>query len=517
MTNNPAALRSLVVYAVILPLAIILGYLLTSPLDKPTVIALVIFATLLLLPLLLRWYHTWMIVFWNMSITFIYMPGLLPAWMPLACIGFVIAIGHYILNRERHFLSASSVSISLICLGLVVAITAKFRGGLGFNTLGDESIGGKRYLFLWVAIIGYFVLISQPIAPRKRKLYTTLFLLGGVTAVMSELGSHLGPLANLLNIFFPGTVADNTGPTAPMGFENLERFGGLAAAALAILFVLMARYGIEGILNMRKIWRLIFFVLGIVATAFGGYRGMIVMLGLTLIFLFCFEGLLRSRLMPVAVLGIIFVVAIVICFSDQFPLPVQRCLAIFPVKISYVARISAESSSTWRIDMWQGLLPQIPHYLLFGKGLTFDANDMAMYAMLGNQQVMGQAGGALALAGDYHNGPLSVIIPFGIWGVITFLWFLWASIKVLWANFRYGDPELHKTNTFLLSYFLAKSVFFLFVFGGFYSDLFVFTGLIGFSISLNGGVARRVLKEERPPVVFNRFRPLPMGKPVAST
>jgi hypothetical protein len=142
---------------------------------------------------------------------------------------------------------------------------------------------------------------------------------------------------------------------------------------------------------------------------------------------------------------------------------------------------------------------------------------MAMYLSLGNQQAMGEVGGGLALAGDYHNGPLSLIIPFGIWGVITFLWFLAASIKVLWANYKYGAPELHKTNTFLLSYFIAKSIFFLFVFGGFYGDLGAFVGLVGFAISLNGGVAKPVLVEERPRVVFNRFRPLPMGKPVASS
>jgi len=521
MTNNPAAIRSLVVYAIILPLAIILGYLLTTPLDKSTVITLVVLAMLLILPLLLRSYHVWLIVVWNTTISFVFMPGMLLAWMPLACVGFAIAIGHYILNRERHFLSAPAVSISLICLGVIVAVTAKFRGGLGFNVLGDEAIGGKRYLWIWVAIVGYFVLISQPIAPRKRLLYTTLFLIGGWTNAVLQIGPHLGPLAGVLNIFFPGTTS-TAGPTAfvpGVAFyqDNMERFGGLAAASMAIIFALVARYGLEGTLNLRKIWRPIVLVGGIVACAFGGYRGIIVLVGLTLVLLFYFEGLLRSRLMPLAVLATIFMAGLIICFSDQFPLPVQRCLAIFPVKISYVARLSAESSSNWRLEMWQALLPRIPQYLFLGKGLTFDASDMAMYQTFGDQQAMGEVGGGLALASDYHNGPLSIIIPFGIWGVIAFLWFLVASLKVLWANYKYGDPDLHKANTFLLAYFIAKTIFFLCVFGGFYSELCFFTGMVGFSISLNGGVIKPVPKEERPQVVFNRFRPLPMGKPVAGT
>jgi hypothetical protein len=121
------------------------------------------------------------------------------------------------------------------------------------------------------------------------------------------------------------------------------------------------------------------------------------------------------------------------------------------------------------------------------------------------------------LAGDYHNGPLSLIIPFGIWGVLAFLWFLGASFKVLRANYKYGDPELRKENTLLMCYFIAKAIMFVFVFGGFHSDLFVFVGLVGFSISLNRGVAKPEPVVEQPRVVFNRFRPLPMGRPVVGT
>jgi hypothetical protein len=46
-------------------------------------------------------------------------------------------------------------------------------------------------------------------------------------------------------------------------------------------------------------------------------------------------------------------------------------------------------------------------------------------------------------------------------------------------------------NRFLLAYFITKTIFFFCVFGNFYSDLAMFTGLVGVSISLNGGIARR--------------------------
>jgi hypothetical protein len=516
MSNDAAVIRSLIVYAICIPLAIILGYLVTDPLDQTSDAIFATVLMLLMLPLLFRWYHTWLIAVWNTSILLMFLPGVLPGWMPVACIGFAVAVGHYALNRERKFIEARSVTWSLIVLALVVAVTAKFRGGLGFHAFGDESVGAKRYLWIWVAIIGYFALISQPVPPQKRKFYTTLFLLGGLTAAIGELASYLGPAFYFLHLFVPGSENSSLLMTGPMAPQNLERFAGFAVAGVAVLYALVARYGIEGVLDLKRFWRPLLFCLALFVSALGGFRSIAITIGLTLTLVFCFEGLLRSRLMPIMVLGALLVGGLTVSFSEHLPLPIQRCLAFLPVKISPVARMSAEASTTWRLEIWQYLLPQIPKYLFLGKGLTFDMNDMAMYTEFGNQQVGGDVGGQFTLAGDYHNGPLSIIIPFGIWGVIAFIWFLVAGTKVLWANYKYGDPELHRANTFFLSYFIAKTFMFVVVFGGFYSDVVGFVGIIGFNISLNGGVAKKPAPATRTQVAFNRFRPLPMHEPVTS-
>jgi hypothetical protein len=364
-----------------------------------------------------------------------------------------------------------------------------------------------------LAIIGYFALISQPVPPQKRRLYTTLFLIGSATAAIGFFSTYLGPVAYVLNIFFPGGSGADQMQSAPMAVANIERFAGPAVACVAVGYALVAHYGIERLLDIRRIWRPLLFCAVFIASFFGGFRSLMLTVGLTLVLVFYFEGLLRSRLMPIAALGLILAGGLAVTFSDRLPLPVQRCLAVLPVKIDPEARMSAEASSDWRIEIWKSLLPQIPQYLFLGKGLTFDANDMALYMTLGNDQVGGEVGGQAALAGDYHNGPLSLIIPFGIWGCIAFLWFLGASIRVLWANYKYGDPGTKKTNTFLLSFFLAKTIIFFFIFGGFSNELAAFVGLVGFSISLNNGVAQRV-PAVRPQPVPVRFRPPLVARPV---
>src|SRR6201999_1227555 len=98
MSNDAAAIRSLIIYAVCIPLAIFLGYLISDPLDKTTDIVFGLVFFLLMLPLMFRWYHAWLITLWNAYISLMFLPGVLPGWMPMACIALTIAVGHYILN-----------------------------------------------------------------------------------------------------------------------------------------------------------------------------------------------------------------------------------------------------------------------------------------------------------------------------------------------------------------------------------------------------------------------------------
>lgn len=94
------------------------------------------------------------------------------------------------------------------------------------------------------------------------------------------------------------------------------------------------------------------------------------------------------------------------------------------------------------------------------------------------------------LAGDYHSGPLSLYVPFGSLGVVAFVLFLVAATRALYFNFRYGDPALARINTLLLSLFIGRIILFFLIFGAISSDLYYFTGIIGLSVSLNGGVRK---------------------------
>jgi hypothetical protein len=229
----------------------------------------------------------------------------------------------------------------------------------------------------------------------------------------------------------------------------------------------------------------------------------LILFALTFLCGFSLEGLWRTRVFPILVGVALLLTAILIPNIQRLPWVVQRTLSFLPIRVDQLVRDSATASTVWRLEMWQNVLPQVPKYFFKGKGFSVDPNDLFMANQSAAVALEGGTSGAV-MAGDYHNGPLSLVIPFGIWGVLAFGSFILVSIRTMRYFLRYGDPDLKTVNNFIFAFFIAKVLFFLLIFGSFWSDLCSFTGLIGLSISINGSprtVPEPVTEEE----ILNSF------------
>lgn len=522
MSNALTIIRALIIYGLCLPLAIFLGYLLAAPMD-PTSFTIVALAVVLpLVPVLLRWHHLLLVASWNMSAVLFFLPGGPNLWIFMSAVSLLLSVLQRILNREIKFLSAPTVSRPLIFLALVILITAMLTGGMGFHSLGGEAYGGKRYVSLLAAIVGYFALTARRIPPERATLYISLFFLSGLTIAIASLGPVLDPSLYFIFAIFPveslqSLMGGGTGDPESLYMRWTSfAFGG----SVAVVF-LLARHGVGGVLSLgerwrflpfqfrgglsfHQPWRALLFLLCVWASLLGGFRMIAITLALTMVCQFYFEGLFRTRLLPVLVLAMILIGVVGIPVVDKLPFAIQRSLAFLPLPIDPVARYSAEASSEWRLNIWRSLWPEVPKHLLLGKGYSINPSDLEMAGAARFAHTTGSGEGSI-IAGDYHSGPLSLLIPLGIYGAIGFIWFLIASLRVLHRNLRHGDPALGPVNSFLLAYFIARAIVFFFVFGTFYGDLVFFTGLVGLSISVNGGVCGRAPVEAAKPTV-NEFR-----------
>ena len=502
MTNAFSLFRSLIIYGICLPLAVFIGYLLATPTDPTTYGSVGLLLSLMTIPLFLRWHYPWLVLSWNMSAGLYFLPGKPSFALVMVFASFSISLLNYVMNRNLKFISTPSVARPLIFIAIVVLGTAQLTGGIGLNILGSDAMGGKRYIWLLSAVVGFFALTAQSIPLRKANLYVTLFFLGAISAAIGNLVSIINPSFYFIFLIFPADISSVSATALDAG-TGMNRLSGLAVASLSVISLLLARYGIQGLLNSRKQWRLLLFLFFAALSLFGGFRSMVIQLMLTCALLFYLEGLFRSRLLAPLILALILVGAIVIPFGNQLPLSVQRSLTFLPLNLDPDAEMNAKASTEWRLEMWANVLPTVPKYLILGKGLAIDSHDMQMWASGLNRGADTAAGATMA--GDYHNGPLSLIIPFGLPGVAGFIWLLVAGFRVLYRNYQFGDPVYQRYNRFLLTYFIMRSIMFFAVFGSFYSDLVLFVGPIGLSIALNGGVRSPLLK----PVarqVLNKFK-----------
>ena len=481
--------KSLFLIVFCLPLAIVLGVLLATPLDKTTMMVVLGGFMLLLTPFFLTSHHTLLILSWNALVTVFFLPGKPALWMLMTAISLFFVVLTKTLNRGQMKLNfVPSLAWPIIAIGLVTFVTVQATGGIGLNIMGSDLYGGRRYIYLWGALAGFFALSSVPIDPAKRQFLVGGFFIATVTSVVSNVAYMLGESFYFLFLLFPVEAAISQLISETSVGGGVGRIAGLAPASLGLVCFFLMRYGIRGLCDLRRPWRGILFFSVIVLGMFSGFRGTLVLSGLLIVGQFFVEGLHKTKYLIIAVLGALLVAVTVLPFANRLPLSLQRCLTILPLDLDPAAVQNAQATTEWRLEMWKAVLPDVRTYLWLGKGYALDPKDLYFAQQHISRKISAGYENAL-VAGDYHNGPLTVIIPFGIWGVLAFAWFAVASLRALWRNYKFGDPDVVNINRFLFIAFAMHLFFFVTIFGAFYVDLARLIGFVGLSIAVNHGVA----------------------------
>ena len=253
MNNNaPAILKTLIIYVICVPLAVWIGCMLTNPWDRKEFIIVGGLAMMLLMPILLRWHHLLLVFCWSMPMMVFFLPGQPMVGMPVIALCFGIAILQRALNQDVRFISAPALTWPMIFMAAVVFVTAKLTGGFGLRSLGSEVMGGKKYAFIFLAIMGYFALTSQRIPPRKAWLYVVLFFLPGAAAAIGDLAGVLPSSFDYLFLFFP---ANSFSFNSQGNLDLTTRFSGISHLAGTFTYLLLARYGLRGIFLSGRLWR----------------------------------------------------------------------------------------------------------------------------------------------------------------------------------------------------------------------------------------------------------------------
>ena len=187
---------------------------------------------LMLIPFLLKWHHAWLITTWNMSAMVFFLPGRPSVTLALAAVSLLISLLHHAINQEAPFLHVRVLFWPIVFLTCVVLVTMKLTGGLGLNIAGSANVGGKRSILYLGAVMGYFALTAQRIPPEKVNRYTTLFFMGPVTNVISDISLFVAPSAvYYIFLIFPPRAASERASVPATDPRRLSGCQGLPSPA----------------------------------------------------------------------------------------------------------------------------------------------------------------------------------------------------------------------------------------------------------------------------------------------
>jgi hypothetical protein len=158
----------------------------------------------------------------------------------------------------------------------------------------------------------------------------------------------------------------------------------------------------------------------------------------------------------------------------QLPYPAQRALSFLPGKWDPMAKIDAEESTAWRVDMWQAMLygDKYIENKWVGDGFGFTKRQLDIMQANNENGTNADQKENLLIGGGVHSGPVSSIRFVGYIGLFLFLVLLvMTAIKAHRLILRARGTPYLPVALFLGVPMVIFPLIFVAIFGAFETDL----------------------------------------------
>ena len=423
---------------------------------------------------------------WLCFVIAIYQSQLILPFMPqglqayhLFAFGFVIVmIANRIITKETR--QKWTWSRGFVYLFLALLLFTAFVRGFGLRVFGGSSWGGMAYIQLFIMAGLLLVGDSVTLTTRQWRNSIIVMLLLSALPALAQLVFQLsnGKIYfqyNFIRAEIPALVGSLRASQTDTGVVRYNLLAGFGQNLLAIALVLFPFRG------KYKFFVSALIVISVILGMISGFRSsLLITVGVLMLYVLL-QGRGRRVTGLIAVGGACLLLLLAITpFARHLPMSMQRTLSIIPfIDVSLEARADALGSSLWRVEIWRQAWLQVPDYLLIGKGLAINPEDLsAMMGMRTDSVTMA------LMSHTYHNGPLALLLDLGVLGLVVGSGFLIASSIEFYKRLStpIEDPLLRRAYCFYTAYYIYQVLNFFFIYG----DLQSFTMMFMFSAILWG-------------------------------
>jgi len=332
------------------------------------------------------------------------------------------------LDRKSYKLSLTYLDKLIILFSINLLIIIFFRGS-GLYILGDDKIGGGAYL-LWIAsLTGLFFSKYVNLSLKQAK----LLILGWIILPL------LNPFLEWLTIKSGGSLYVITkyfNVSYERLYETLVQETEMIRSSTAPISTFFQIMGIFILSRRQNLFLFIIFsLIGAAMIMFSGFRSYLVAYSFITFLSAFFIYKRRSSLIIFSLITGFLSLVFIALFIEYMPFSIQRTLSFIPgLNVDIVALENANETTLWRVKIWQFALADITKYAIIGKGLAWEINTWTNLFSTG-WYVTPEF---FYANHNYHSGPITLIIDYGLPGTIIWLLLQIYIFKQLRKSFKYA-------------------------------------------------------------------------------
>lgn len=324
-----------------------------------------------------------------------------------------------------------------LAYGCIVFGTMMARG-IGFRMLGSVEAGGMRYVLIYLGVLSIWFLPNINVSPRGLKTALVCYATLSFFPVLAEV-TLLASGGRFYQQYYFVKTGFGLGDT----FSAFEIGQGTRFTSASILGrgLIYLPFFLFPFRNKYKYFYAGMICLGLFFVTYSGFRSVLVSSCIFLAYiLFTLLAGYRKRLIFFSMVFAASAFVLLYLTYDYLPYGVQRTVSFLPyISEGNLAIQDARGSTDFRLGTWEIAAQRLDEYLWLGRGATYSLRDVYLLSTGPYLQGLNYMHGWVT---NLHNGPLEVLVFFGIPGALAFAMFLSRTLWKLFKSIKFKNPLL---------------------------------------------------------------------------